>query len=768
MRIWVSGISHGIWGIVLFFLLISIIPSMEAQPLIFPEPREAELRNECFPLDSSVPVLIPRETPGDDLFLAQFLQRELSEKYGVALEIRRVSNLPVGGRFILMGSAANPLVREYLSSRNMESKVNAPEGYWLGVDATSVVVAGADDAGAFYGLQSVRQLIQREGAQKWIKGILVRDWPGKPFRGIKLYLPGHQNILFFKRFVRNFLSLYKFNQVIVEINAAMRFERHPELNAGWLEFSRDMNYTRRERSWGPGRQVQDSANADTADGEVLEKEEVAELVRYARKHHVDVIPEVPSLTHSYYLLSRHRELAEIVTAEWPDTYCPLAPGVQRLLFDILDEIIEVTQPKMVHIGHDEWRMPLDVCPRCKGKDPGELFAEDLNQIAEYLRHRNIRTVIYGDHLIEPLRGKRSRKVPNPGGTPYETPGALSVEQVKELVPKDILIFNWFWDDRAEGQGEANDIALEEWGFQQVYNNLLPDIANYDRRAGRSSVLGGVPSSWAATNEFNFGKDLMFDFLGSAQLLWAMRQLPQDRLSEIVQSLLPSIRRDLCATPFPGDYDPVVPLNIESFLTAEGMPGASMDTLRNGRIVARNKVFELAPPGGRRLIVVETGNAKSPAIRIGEDVSSVIFLHASTEPARNIFAYAGTWNFADTADLLGWYEVVYADALVQTVPIRYGVNILESSWGHGHAPKNLAYEAELVECARPDKDRITFFAYEWVNPRLGIPIKEIRLHGSVKYVNAAGEAASPNRILLAAISVVKKRSSPEPGRLKTGD
>ena len=176
-----------------------------------------------------------------------------------------------------MGPLSNPLVAAYAAKHGMRS--TAPEGYALEVNAGAAVVAGTDDAGAFYGLQSLRQLIARHST---IRGARIRDWPLKPFRGIKLYLPGRENIAYFKRFVRDFMALYKYNTAIVELNAAMRFDRHPELNAGWIEFGKDLNYTRRERSWGPGRQFQDSANADTADFGVLEKEEVADLVRYAR------------------------------------------------------------------------------------------------------------------------------------------------------------------------------------------------------------------------------------------------------------------------------------------------------------------------------------------------------------------------------------------------------------------------------------------------------------------------------------------------------
>jgi hypothetical protein len=739
-----------------------------AGPLIFPEPREVEARGESFALDPSVPVLVPKEASQEDLLLARFLVAELSDKRGLALEMHRASALPAGGRFILMGSVKNPLVWEYLERRGAQAAVREPEGYLLEVNTNSVVIAGADDAGAFYGLQSLRQLVQGEGTRQHIQGIRVRDWPAKPFRGIKLYLPGHANIAYFQRFVRDFMALYKYNQIIVEVNAAMRLDRHPELNAGWLELGRDLNATRRDRSFGPGRQFQDSPNADAADGEVLEKAEVASLVAYARQYHVEVIPEIPSLTHSYYLLTRHRELAEIADAEWPDTYCPSNPKVYDLLFDVLDEYIQVIKPRLVHVGHDEWRMPWGICPLCRGKDPRELYAQDLNKIHDYLTRQGIKMAIWGDHLIEPLRGMRLKEIENPEGQPYQTPGALSPDQVRRLIPKDILVFNWFWDDSQEGEGEADDAALAEWGFQQAYGNMQPNLPNYSRRAALRGVMGGAPSSWAATNEFNFGKDLMFDFLGCAQLLWSGRAAPLNELSETIQSLLPGVRRNLTGQPFPSDYDPVVPVSIDESLSAASLPGLSLDALKAGQVVAGRMLFKMGRREGKRALAVTTGGSASTAIPIGEDASSIIFLHAAAKPARNIPAYEGTWDYADTADLLGWYEVTYEDGFVATVPLRYGVNILEAGWGKSHVPSHLAYEAELIDCGEPGRERLTFSAYEWINPRPGVRVKEVRLKGSVGFRGVFGQAAPENTVLLAGVSVVKKRNPPEPKPLRAHD
>lgn len=685
-------------------------PSLQAAgPVVFPKPRQFDVLAGQLKMRQTIPVLLPSAPSSGDLFLAGLLTAELSDRYGIALHTRRVSSLPANGAFILVGSRANPLVREYLARHTQPPAKD--EGYVLEVSDRAAVVAGTDESGAFYGLQSLRQLIEPGPDGVRILGARIRDWPFLPFRGMKLYLPGHENIAYFKRFVRDVMARYKYNKLILEVNAAMRLDRHPELNAGWIEFSKDMKYTRRERSPGPGHQFQDSANADTADGEVLEKQEVAELVAYARQFHIDVIPEIPSLTHSYYLLSRHRELAEIQDAEWPDTYCPSEPRVYDLLFDVLDEYIEVMKPAMVHIGHDEWRMPLGLCPRCKGKDPTELYAADVNRIYAHLRSKGVATGMYGDHLIEALRGKKVRHNENRGGEPYDMPGGLSAQQVKQLIPKDILIFNWFWDSRKDedldsiGSGRKNEADLSEWGFRQVFANFEPHIADFDRRTATDGIMGGAPSSWAATNEFNFGKDLMFDILGSANLLWSTDRPGMAQLAVMVQELLPEIRSRLSAQPLPSRDTVPVPL-----------PAKTGET-----------------------------------VQVGADVSSLIFHHACRKRGRNEYAYDATWNFADTAELLGWYEIEYADGFVQTAPVRYGVNILETEWLRSPMPRSFSYEAQL----EPRGDGQADFAFEWINPRLGITIREVRLH------SASGE----NPVTLFGLSMVPKHNAPEPKPLR---
>lgn len=752
--------------------------------LIFPLPQEMQETKVDFKLNEDILIPLPGDASDKEIFLTRFLVGELSDRYGLALRIEHKKKLPSNKRIILMGSVDNPLIKTYCSQHHINLIDLCQEGYILEVKDNIVLIAGADDKGVFYGLQSLRQLIEEKDNELLIHGVKVQDRPYKRFRGLRIFLPGKENIPFFKRLVRDFMALYKFNKLFLEVNAGMRLDKHPELNAGWIEFAKNLNYTRQTRVLGSHQEFQDSAHHDTADGGVLEKEEVADLVQYANKHYIDVIPEIPSLTHSYYLLTRHRELAEIQDAEWPDTYCPSNPKSYELLFDVLDEYIEVMRPKMVHIGHDEWRMPTGVCLRCKGKDISKLFIQDVNKIYNHLKEKGIKVAMWGDHLLESVRGKGLRERVSPTGYAYKMPGALSFNQVREQIPKDILILNWTWNEERgtrKGEREENEIQLENWGFKQIYGNLSPLIQNqnYVHRSARPSVIGGASSSWAATNEFNFGKDLLHDFLGCANLFWSKHWPERGELSKIVQDLMPQVRQNLKGRIEPSDEkDPVVPIDIAPYFNVtskEKILGADLSNLKFGRISIGRKIFKLADPAhysDKCALAVankqDTLPHKTGGIKIGEDVSSIIFLHACAKPAVNDKAFRIIYNFPDTADLLGYYEVVYEDNLVNIIPLRYGVNILE--WNVINSPKmgkysygvngtayKYCYEADAVICSKEQENPVIFFAYEWINPRFGKRIKEVHLVSSKGFKNTKGEIIPNNAVILIALSVVKKRT-----------
>ena len=189
----------------------------------------------------------------------------------------------------------------------------------------------------------------------------------------------------------------------------------------------------------------------------------------------------------------------------------------------------------------------------------------------------------------------------------------------------------------------------------------------------------------------------------------------------------------------------------------------LSALASGPVGVGSKVFHLVGGDGQRAIVVgsegEGGNPlprKVDGIQVNRDVSSLLFLHACARPGQHFQAVHEIYNPADTSELLGWYEVLHEDGFIETIPIRYGVNILD--W-RGAA----LYGADLVECAVPGGDGPAhFYAFEWRNPRFGRRIQAVNLKGAVGFLRCrewygvSDEPVPSNAIVLLAISVVERR------------
>ena len=741
------------------------VPETDYKLLIFPFPLDIQVLEGTFEIDSGTFILIPEKAGKQDTFLAGLITNEFADKYEIPVIINRKQTFTPADKFILIGDITNPLVKTFCEQQRLtgDLKTLGEEGYILSVTSKNIVVAGNSQKGALFGLESLRQLISVSGSKLVVQQVKVKDAPKYPFRGIKLYLPGRENITFFKRFIRDFVAYYKFNTIILELNANMRLEKHPELNTGAVKFERMLNFSRLDRPPGQHMEYQNSSHQDNADGGILEKEEVADLVNYMRQFNIEVIPELPSLTHAYYLLAGHEDLAENMNQPVPDTYCPLKPGSYKLYFDVLDEYIDVIHPSIIHIGHDEWRMEKDLCELCKGKDYGELYAADVTKIHDYLAKKGIKIALWGDHLLESVTEKEFQTWKSSAGYQYKIPGALRPEQVLKLIPKDILVFNWFWDE------PANDKQVSDFGFRQVYGNLRADIEKWDERSDIKGLLGGAPSSWAATTEFNFGKDQLVDFLGCSNLLWSKQHVPVDMLAVITDAVVSDINFRFSGFKLPAEAgSKVIPIDISPYFNSDlkhGIDSLNSDNLLTGSLRTGKRLFEVNAPSADNLRAVVASTQRDNiadnsvrGIKINQDVNSILFLHACAREGSNQKAYAAIYDFYDTSELLGWYEVVYEDGLVITVPVRYGVNILDWRWKQRivgfekpkvkYSQNQYAYNAPSVLCSRGNADPVTFFAFEWENPRFGKTIKEINLHA----VNFSRN--NTNAIILLAVSIAE--------------
>ena len=94
--------------------------------LIFPIPQQMALSDEEFLMDETISIIVPEQKSERDLFLARFLVRELSDKYGLALKIESGKKIPDDRKVVVMGSVENPLIKQYAIDNKLNITADDP------------------------------------------------------------------------------------------------------------------------------------------------------------------------------------------------------------------------------------------------------------------------------------------------------------------------------------------------------------------------------------------------------------------------------------------------------------------------------------------------------------------------------------------------------------------------------------------------------------------------------------------------------------------
>jgi len=181
----------------------------------------------------------------------------------------------------------------------------------------------------------------------------------------------------------------------------------------------------------------------------ISRETVKQVVRFCRDHKIRLIPEFQSLGHqswaekTYALLTKHPEFDE-TPGQFPGnkdiycrSWCPLHPEVNPIIFALYDELLEVFEADALHVGMDEvFLIAGEFCPRCRGKDPAELFAKAVNDYYQHLvRERGVEMLMWGDRLLDGASTGYEEWEASMNGT----------HPAIDLIPKDIIICDWHYE-----------------------------------------------------------------------------------------------------------------------------------------------------------------------------------------------------------------------------------------------------------------------------------------------------------------------------------
>jgi hypothetical protein len=420
-------------------------------------------------------------------------------------------------------------------------------------------------------------------------------------------------------------------------------------------------------------------------------------------------------------------VAEDPDMPWPDSYCPSNPESYRIYFDVLDEYIDVLRPKRVHIGHDEWRAGA-FCPRCRGKDTGQLYADDVLKIHRHLKQTGLETWMWGDHFVDG-HNRFAKQWSEGGVVHYEKPDTASARDRIAAETREIRILNW--------SGPEGDATFQKLGWPFIVGNLAgSEEKDWRARVARSGALGGEVSSWGAFAEFTLGKLQIPEAVFSANLLWSVHDPNKEDALEQAGQLLPTVRGLLAAEPPPSfAADPMrfEVLDLASaFNSTPNGAGWDLSGLKPGRRYVEGLPYAIADPAlrnGRSTVVVARRPGDEPTrvpLPIHGRWAALVFVQAATGAGRpGIHAGDQTHFPRESSELLGYYEVRYEDELVATHEIRYDETV--GRWDAGLGLP-LYFARALVAGKLPDGRSAVVWASEWANPRPDVAIASVTLVG----------------------------------------
>ena len=418
---------------VLVMALIVSVEAFAAEPHIIPQPSYVEMHQGEFLVTPKTKIVVYDEAwDAAEVFaldMQQFFKskRPMScVKRGSGIKVRTDNNIP-------------------------------EEGYELYVQPHEIFVTGGSEAGIFYGLQTLRQMIvEYNGA---VPCCFIADEPSFKYRGVHMDVSRH----FFtvdevKRYI-DIIAAHKVNRLHWHLTDdqgwRIEIKCYPELTA--------KGSMRKETLIGHG--LNPEQWDGTPYGGYYTQDEVRDIVAYAQKRSVTIIPEIEmpghaqAALHAYPWLGCNEQIVDVWTT-WgvtPEVLCAGKETTYEFLENVLAEVIELFPSELIHIGGDE--CPKDrwkECEHCQAKMKAEgLESEEelqgylVARIEKYLNSKG-RRIIGWDEILEG------------GVTPTATVmawrgakiGVYAAERGNEVVmtPLPICYFDFYQTESREGEG----------------------------------------------------------------------------------------------------------------------------------------------------------------------------------------------------------------------------------------------------------------------------------------------------------------------------
>ena len=389
---------HRIIKIIIYlFFFSNIVISMDTKISIIPKPASVKMSDGSFTLNDSTIIIIMNNAG-----ILKPIAKDL------ALQLRTVTNYPF--KIVVSSKQKNNSIILML---NKNLRHLGKEGYSLSVSEKKIKIKAYAGNGIFYGIQSLLQLLPPEIESKelitnidmTLPCVTIEDLPRFTWRGMHLDVGRHFfPVDFIKKYI-DLLASYKMNT----------FHWHLTDDQGWrIEIKKYPLLT----SIGSFRK--ETTGDSTPYGSFYTQEQIREIVKYANKKYVTIVPEIEMPGHSLAALTAYPDLSctggpfEVGTTwgVFEDVYCAGKEKTFSFLKDVLKEVISLFPGKYIHIGGDEcpktrWKN----CPECQNRmkvnhlnDENELQSYFIHKIDKFLQSRGKRLVGWDEILEGGLTG----------------------------------------------------------------------------------------------------------------------------------------------------------------------------------------------------------------------------------------------------------------------------------------------------------------------------------------------------------------------------
>ena len=443
---------------------------------VIPQPQHMRIDEGSFAITRSVPLYLDELTPEMER-IAAFLNERLATAAGFTLKVEEAD----------LRNTAKPGI--WFLNSGLPS-----EHYYLQVLPGRILIEYGDGAGAFYGLQTLLQLLPTEiFADHRVRDVRwevpccdIEDGPRFAYRGMHLDCCLHFfEMDFLKRYI-DIMALHKVN----------RFHWHLTEDQGWrLEIKKyplltEKGQWRKETVIGS---LKSGIYDGTPHGGFYSQDEVRELVQYAAERYVTIIPEIEMPGHALAAIACYPELScgledhyETAT-RWgifKQVFCP-KDETFKFLEDVMDEVFELFPSTLVHIGGDEcpkasWKK----CPHCQAlirklglKDEFELQSWFITRMEKYINSKG-HEIIGWDEILQGGLAPNAKVMSWLG----EEGGIKAAQQHHEVVmapyPKYYLDY-WQADPDSEPLAMGGPTLLRTmYEYEPVPAVLTPEEARY--------------------------------------------------------------------------------------------------------------------------------------------------------------------------------------------------------------------------------------------------------------------------------------------------